>query len=242
MFKGKKVIIFDMDGTLIDSVGIWNTVDEVLIARIRTDGQTAPEDYQAQRDAVMRRFSTAEDPYLAYCDFLRTKYRAVQSAQEIHDLRYTVARELLREQVDYKPHAEIFLKKLRERGFTLVIASTTRRGNMAVYRTENRHILEKAPIDEIFSLVYTRENAREIKPHPEIYLRVLSELRVAPEECLVFEDSLIGVEAAKGAGLEAAVIYDRYSDGDREAIDRLAGHAFADYDEAIARLESEVRT
>lgn len=70
MLQGKKVIIFDMDGTLIDSVGIWNAVDEKLIEQIRTDGRTDLESVQEQRDTVLRQFHAAENPYLAYCAYL----------------------------------------------------------------------------------------------------------------------------------------------------------------------------
>ena len=63
MLKGKKVIIFDMDGTLIDSVGIWNQVDEVLIQRIRSENAPQPENIQLQRDETLRRFSKADSPY-----------------------------------------------------------------------------------------------------------------------------------------------------------------------------------
>ena len=71
MLTGRKVIIFDMDGTLIDSVGIWNQVDELLIARLRRDGGCQPENYQLQRDEALRRFRNEANPYMAYCRFLR---------------------------------------------------------------------------------------------------------------------------------------------------------------------------
>ena len=76
LFTGKKVMIFDMDGTLIDSVGIWNAVDEELIQKIRTNdaepGSLA--DLQHQRDIALRRLSREENPYMAYCGFLGQKY------------------------------------------------------------------------------------------------------------------------------------------------------------------------
>ena len=109
---------------------------------------------------------------------------------------------------------------------------------MDIYRFQNGNLMKKAPIDDVFSAVYTREDAQEIKPHPEIYLRVLKEFCSVPEECLVFEDSLIGIEASKAAGLETAAIYDRYSDPDREQINRLADHQIRDYAEALMLLHN----
>lgn len=229
MLEGKKVIIFDMDGTLIDSVGVWNDVDRALIGRIRTGGGPLTEDVQIQRDEALRRFSREENPYLAYCAFLGERYGSLLTPEEIHTLRYEIAQDFLIHVIDYKPDAHVFLHKLKQAGYTLVIATTTRRGNMDIYRTRNVNMAAKAKIDDLFTLVYTREDAREIKPNPEIYLRVMSELHVKPEECLVFEDSLIGIEAAKNAGIQSAAVYDPYSDGERDQINALADFQVSSY-------------
>lgn len=59
----------------------------------------------------------------------------------------------------------------------------------------------------------------------------MRELHVSPEECIIFEDSLVGMEAAQNADIDAAVIYDRYSDSEREQINRIADYRFDNYDE-----------
>ena len=62
MFKDKKVIIFDMDGTLIESVGIWNQIDEEVIKTIG-DGTIDDVNVQSQRDNTLKKFNNAKDPY-----------------------------------------------------------------------------------------------------------------------------------------------------------------------------------
>ena len=216
------MFLFDMDGTLIDSVGIWNLVDETLIARLRADGGTRPENWQLQRDEALRRFRDAENPYLSYCAFLKEKYAMKESAEAVHAQRYAIADELLRKRIDYKPGADAFLRALKDRGYTQVIASSTARGNMETYRRYNENIRSKAGLDDYFSLVYTQEDAPAMKPDPSIYNMAAEALGAAAGECLVFEDSLAGVEAAKNAGMQVVAIYDRYSDKDRAAINALA--------------------
>lgn len=76
MLKDKKVIIFDMDGTLIDSVGIWNQVDEALIQRIREDGKSEIKNVQRKRDEVLRKNDQANNPYIEYCTYLKKTYQS----------------------------------------------------------------------------------------------------------------------------------------------------------------------
>ena len=56
MFKGKKVIIFDMDGTLIDSIGIWNAVDKALIRKLGYNGDISEVEIQKQRDDILKKY------------------------------------------------------------------------------------------------------------------------------------------------------------------------------------------
>ncbi|MCD8224685.1 MAG: HAD family phosphatase [Clostridiales bacterium] len=234
LFAGKKAIIFNMDGTLIDSVGIWNQIDEALIARIRTDGGSGGEDVQLQRDMLLRRFAKEANPYVSYCAFLGKTYGCAMPAEEINALRNHIADDYLETVVDYKDGADSLVRALKVAGMRLCIGTTTRRRHMDIYRTKNRNIISKANIDDYFDLIYTQEDVREKKPNPEVFLRIMNELAVSPSECLVFEDSLVGIEAAVRAGIDAVAVYDRYSDGEREEINALATWRVDDYRVLIA--------
>ncbi len=239
MIKGKKIVLFDMDGTLIDSVGIWNEVDCKLIVQI---GQTQMqgEEVQAKRDAALRRFSKEPNPYLKYCGYLKEKYACSLTAEEIQHLRYQIANDYLTNEIDYKKDVEKLLRKLRDCGLKLIIATTTQKANMDIYRTKNKNIMGKAPLNEFFSIIYTREDAKEIKPNPEIYFRILKELEVTPADCIIFEDSLIGIEAANNAGIEVAAIYDKYSEHERNQINKRANYYFEDYAAVLRAIDDEL--
>ncbi len=239
MFKDKKVIIFDLDGTLIDSVGIWNAVDEKLIREIG-GGPVNGTNIQKQRDDALKRFSKSIDPYLDYCGFLRETYHSGLPGEEIKKIRYEIANTYLEETVDFKPGAEKLLCYLKEKGFVLAVATTTTRANVATYTTKNKNMMAKVNFNDTFSIILTREDVKEAKPHPEVHRKIMKELGVTPAECIVVEDSLIGVEAAVRAGIDAVTMYDRYSDYDREEINKKSLHLFMDFREMLEFVKDEL--
>lgn len=151
-------IIFDMDGTLIDSVGVWNDVDAALIKELGGPEED-PSFTQRRRDELLIRFRADDDPYVSYCGELGKIYHSDKSGRDIMKRRYEIAQDFLVNRVDYKEGAPELIKKLASLGKTLVISTTTKRANMEVYRTKNRNIREKAPVDKYFVKIYTREDA-----------------------------------------------------------------------------------
>jgi len=239
MFHQKKVIIFDMDGTLIDSVGIWNVVDRELIARL--GGETLPEaNIQQRRDELLRIFSHAQDAYLAYCDFLAQTYNATLSKEDIRAMRYAIAQHYLKEVIDFKPDAHILLRYLKEQGYLLVIASTTSQNNLNIYIHENDTMRQKVDFEKTFSLILGREMVSKIKPHPEVHQLIMQELDVKPHECLVVEDSLVGLEAAHNAGIEAITIFDTYAKNDEAELCKHSIGYFEDFKTLLLHVKKEL--
>ncbi|MBQ8178069.1 MAG: HAD family phosphatase [Clostridia bacterium] len=231
--KNKKLIIFDLDGTLIDSLAIWNKIDERVVATIRGDGKTTIDNMQVVRNEALRVFATSPNPYEEYCRYLKDMYKSQYTMEEIFTLRYSIAGKMLEEDIDFKPYAPEFIKKLKAEGKILAIASAAQAKNMTIYRTKNQNLVSKARFDDYFSVIYTRNDCHEIKPHPEVFLKVLTTLGISAEDAFVFEDSLVGVEASKRAGIKCCAVYDRFSDHERDEINALADYTIDSFGELI---------
>lgn len=141
--------------------------------------------------------------------------------------------------MDYKKGAPEVIQKLYGLGKTLVIATTTKRANMDIYRHLNENIRSKAPLDRYFTAIYTREDVSSIKPSPEVHEKLMADLEKTREDCFIFEDSLAGLMAARAAGIPAGLIYDRYSEKDRDRMAPLAEAWYDSWDEVLSEMKAD---
>lgn len=233
MFQDKKLVCFDLDGTLIDSVGIWNQVDAALIDEL-SNRKVDLHEIQQQRDRQLTAFRQTSDPYLKYCGFLKEQYCFEPAKEEVKNRRYTISRHFLDHIVELKPQADLLIQALKQQQISLALTTTTSLFNVQRYQDNNRNINSKISFDEDFFLILTRENVQNIKPHPEVYLNILQAFNLRPEECLIIEDSLVGVEAANHAGIEVVAIYDQHSAHEIDLIKAKANYYVEDFAELLS--------
>lgn len=235
MFQNKKLVCFDLDGTLIDSVGIWNQVDAALIYEL-SGIKANLKLIQQQRDLQLTAFRHLPDPYLEYCDYLKELYGFKLNKEDVKNRRYSISRHFLDHVVELKPQAELIIQALKKQEILLALTTTTSLFTVQRYQNHNQNINAKISFDDDFALILTRENVQNIKPHPEVYLNVLEYFKIEAKDCLIIEDSLIGVEAANNAGIEVVAIYDQYSAHEIDLIKARANYFVQNFTELLKHI------
>src|SRR5262249_9739858 len=115
--------------------------------------------------------------------------------------RGEIATDFFANRVDVFPFAKTTLEQLREMKLHLALATSS-------VSASARPFLERTGIRSLFCVIVTGDEVQRGKPHPDIYLQISKKLGIAPEACLVVEDSVAGVAAAKAANMRVAAIPD----------------------------------
>lgn len=213
MIKG---IIFDLDGTLIDSMKVWFDVDRKLL---RENGITTPSESVSEKVRTM----SIEQSSRFFIEELGLKLTQEQIISRIEEL----VRIEYEQNIPLKPHVEEILGHLDEKGIPYGIATAT-------YKSLAEAVLKRLGIFERFRFVLTDVDYPRGKRFPEIFLGAAERLGTLPEETLVIEDSLHCIETAVRAGFRTAAVYDEVSAAESDEIKRLADV----YADSLAELQN----
>lgn len=204
--------IFDLDGTLLDSLWVWSEVDEVFLSR---RGLPILPDY-AQSIA-----------HLGFADAARytiDRFGLDETPEQLMQEWYDLARAAYRDRVPLKPHAEEFLHKLCAQGVH-ISAATSSEPELVL------PCLDRLGITGLFDNITTIHEVNGDKSSPDIYLLAAERMDIAPTQCAVFEDILRGIQSAKSAGFYTVAVEEPASALDQIEIEHTADryiHSFAE--------------
>jgi hydroxymethylpyrimidine kinase/phosphomethylpyrimidine kinase len=188
MIKGA---IFDLDGTLLDSMFIWDTIGEIYLRSLGIE----PRENLAE---TFKTFTLEES-----AEYYRTHYGVTLSVEEIVDGVNGMIEGYYINEVELKNGVEVFIKKLHDDGVKMCVATVTDR-----YLVEAA--LERLEIKGYFSEIFTAAEVGYDKTTPQIYRVALSHLGTEKSETVVFEDAYHALITAKKDGFPVAAVYDEH--------------------------------
>ena len=209
--------IFDLDGTLLDSMGIWESLDAKFLKRYG----------QAPTPEMHRRIKTLTVREAA--QLFKIKYDLLPTVDEISSEINQLCTEEYLNHVQLKPRAREFLEYLHNKAVKMCIAT-------AGPRTNTEQVLLRMGIIEYFDFILTGDDMKTGKDDPEIFLRCAAGFGAPPGEITVFEDALHAVKSAKKAGFRVIGVYDPSSDQDWDEIVGICDGYIKDFREAIVIL------
>ena len=201
MIRQYEGAIFDLDGTLLDSMGVWHQIDVDFLAR---RGFDVPEDYQqaitplGAHDAAVYtigRFGLKETPEDLIREWLDMAYEAYS------------------ETLPLKPYAYEYVESLFRAGKRLAIATSSDRYLVMP-------ALERTGLLPMLDSVVTVKEVSRGKGFPDIYEKAAADLGLRPEQCAVYEDIIEGIRGARAGGFFAVGVYEKQYRGSREEMEK----------------------
>ncbi len=187
-------IIFDQDGVLADTEGLQY---QGWLEALKPFSTTVPKQ-EYNRNYAGKTGSIIEKEIISKYSLEIPAGKLLRQKEEwlMHWLRTN--------EVPLMPYAREAIEHFAIKGIRLAVASGGPREEVELK-------LRKMKIFSMFDVIATRDDVRRGKPSPDIYVFAAKRLGVKPEDCIVFEDTQYGVEAAKGAGMKCIAVPTEYS-------------------------------
>jgi len=212
-----KGAIFDLDGVLLDSMFIWDTLGETYL---KSQGIKPRKDVRE----TLRPMSL-----LQAAEYFRYEYGMIESVQEIIDGINHLIEHFYFDLVKPKPGLLEFLDKLEEKNVKMCITTATDRFMVDAALKRNK-------MERYFGKIFTCTEVGQGKDKPDIYLQALEFLGMTKREVFVFEDALYAIKTAKEVGFSVVAVYDSTAQNQQNEIKKLADAYITTFQE----IENEV--
>jgi len=207
-----QAVIFDMDGLMLDTERMGLEIFKQTVSEFAFEVTT-----ELYLQTVGRNWL---DTQKILCDALGEEFPFEQVRRRY---RERMRQEIDRTGISCKPGLHRALNRIRSLRLPSAVATSTSRESALA-------LLKTAEIVDYFSVIVAGDEIRNGKPHPEIFLMAAERLGIAPQHCLVFEDSAAGIQAAHAAGMIPVWIPDLAAPDAATA--QLACHVLRSLDEA----------
>ncbi len=209
-----KAVIFDLDGSLVDSMWIWRAIDIEYLGRF---GIALPDKLQADIEGMSFSETAA---------YFKKRFALPDDLEKIKADWNSMAWDKYEREVPLKKGVTELLDYCKAQNIFLGIATSNSRQLVET-------VVQSHHLESYFDCIMTACEVEKGKPAPDIYLAVADALQVDPAECLVFEDIVPGIQAGLNAGMRVCAVYDQYSTYQDEEKRRLADYYTYEFKELM---------
>lgn len=202
--------IFDLDGTLLNSMDVWEQID---IMFLRKRSLPVPSNYVTEICA--RSFEEAAQYTIDLFGLCETVDDIIREWNDMAAYEYAHKVKLL-------PYALDYLIRLKSHGIKLAVATGLPK-ELFLPCLKNNSVLG------FFDVLCSTDEVLRGKEFPDIFELAAKRLQTIPERCIVFDDVLPAVKSAKQANMIVCGVYDKYSAHHRAEIERLADYYILDF-------------
>ena len=201
--KNKKLLIFDMDGTLLDSMEFWQNLGRQYL---ESKGKTPENNLEKIIESMTLKESAS---------YFKTKYNLEEDVETIIKQVLDFIEDKYLNEIPLKKGVKEFLIKAHSNGYKMCILTTSE-------KSQAIGALKRTGVLDLFDEIYTDRDFDLSKKNPQIYVKTCEKMGESPSDTVVFEDALYAVESAKKSQCTVIGVYDEYSKCDWQNIKNIA--------------------
>lgn len=210
-FKGA---VFDLDGTLIDSMGVWEKIDRDFFTKRKID---IPKDYIEIVNSM--RFEDIAKYTIKRFNLNEKEEDVIREWNEMAIYEYT-------NNIKLKPFVREYISKLKQQNIKIALATTSPE---EFYEP----VLINNDLYELFDAFVSIDEVSKDKSYPDIYILACNKLGLSPRDCIGFEDILCGIKSMKKVSMKSIGVYDKSSSHEMEEIKKHCDKFIYNFKELI---------
>lgn len=217
MLKNIEAVIFDMDGTVIDSMWVWKQVDIDFLNERNID---VPDNLQKSIEGLS---------FTETAHYFKNNFGLREDIEEIKAEWTDMVRDYYTSVIEAKKGIKEFLDYLKSNNYKIGMATSN-------YSELVEAVLKKNDMLIYFDEIVTTCEVPRDKSYPDVFLETAKRLGVSPEKCIVFEDTLLAVGGARAAGMKVIGVYDKLGTCTPEELEEATDFLVEHFEDIVEKI------